>query len=428
MAISVNPALMRRFAVAVCLLLAVPATAALAAVPAGTAGRSVPSPGQDSILWNVWCTRASSDCWAVGDAQNAIGAELNEALHWTGGRWSVVRTPDPSGTTAAGDFNALFGVACTSVSNCWAVGLDYKAGHPGKNQVLHWNGKSWTVVPVPELGGTANGAFNSLLAVRCPSVANCWAVGSANKSLGSAGLNQALHWDGRKWSLVPTPDPGGTSSGALSELNGVGCGSAHDCWAVGDYAAGTSASAPTLSQALHWNGRIWSRVRTPNPGGSQAGDTSELFGAFCVSPRDCWAAGWSGNTSTNVNLVLHWDGRAWSQVAAPDPDGTGAGAQNMLIDVTCTSPAGCWAVGQFGSIRAGGGGVILNEILRWNGHAWSLIPSPDPGGTANRDANVLERVRCASQANCWAVGSTQPAGGAGRNEALHWNGHRWLPG
>jgi hypothetical protein len=425
MAIIPNSKRLRRFAVAVSLLLAIPATAALAAVPAGTAGRYVPSPGSDSILWNVWCSPASSDCWAVGSTHNAGGASLNQALHWTGAKWSVVRTPDPGGTQAG--FNALFGVTCASVSDCWAVGLDYKAGHPAQNEMLHWNGKTWAVVSVPDRGGTANGAFNDLLTVRCPSATNCWAVGGANKSLGSAGLNQALHWDGRKWLLVPTPDPGGTSPGALSELNGVACGAQRDCWAVGDYHAGTGPSAPTFIQALHWNGRTWARVKTPNPGGGQARDISELFGAFCLSPRDCWAAGWSGSTATLLNLVMHWNGKAWSQVATPDPDGTGAEAHNQLFDMTCTSSAGCWAVGQYGFINEGGG-VILNEILRWNGHTWSTIASPDPGGTANRDSNVLERVRCASQANCWAVGAAQPFGQMSKNEALHWNGHHWLPG
>jgi hypothetical protein len=388
----------------------------------------VPSAGHNSTLWNVWCTRTTSDCWAVGDTHNAVGAELNEALHWTGGKWSVVRTPDPGGSTASGDFNALYGIACTSASNCWAVGLYYKAGHDGRNQVLHWNGMTWTPVPAPELG-TGNGSFDSLFAVRCPSATNCWAVGTANKSLGSAGLNEALHWDGRKWSLVPTPDPGGTSRGALSELNGVACGGPSDCWAVGDYAQKVNTLAPGLSQALHWNGRTWSWVHTPSPGGSLGGDVSALFGAFCLSPRDCWAAGWYGKLGmpdTFVNLVSHWDGRTWHQVTTPNPDGTGLGAQNVLLDVTCTSPANCWAVGEFGSTRSGG--VVLNEILRWNGHTWSAFPSPDPAGTASRDSNMLERVRCATQTNCWAVGSAQTAGMQSVNAALHWNGHRWLAG
>ena len=150
----------------------------------------------------------------------------------------------------------------------------------------------------------------------------------------------------------------------------------------------------------------------------------------CASAVSCWAAGsysTAGRPGANLNQALHWNGKKWSQVATPDPDGTGAGAVNRLSDVTCTGPVSCWAVGEFGSI-SGSVGVVVNEALHWNGRRWSLVATPDPGGLASDDSNFLEGVRCASAASCWAVGFSAPAGQPARNQALHWNGTRWSVG
>jgi hypothetical protein len=54
-----------------------------------------------------------------------------------------VATPNPGGTTADGDVNALLGLGCSAAGNCWAVGyLDGSQGVLG--QVLHWNGSAWS--------------------------------------------------------------------------------------------------------------------------------------------------------------------------------------------------------------------------------------------------------------------------------------------
>lgn len=170
---------------------------------------------------------------------------------------------------------------------------------------------------------------------------------------------------------------------------------------------------------------------TPDPGGTGGPeDISELFGAYCTSARNCWAVGDYGMVGIQrelLNQVLHWNGRRWSKTSLFNPDGAGIGASNSLEGVTCTTAANCWAVGTYGSI-SGGGGVILNQAQRWNGHGWSLVATPDPGGTANGDNNFLTGVRCWSAALCWAVGDQQPMGQSGINEALRWNGRHWLVG
>jgi hypothetical protein len=198
----------------------------------------------------------------------------------------VANVPEP------GTASVLFGVYCTSLANCWAVGFyQPSSGTEGEfNEALHWNGTTWSQVTTPNPGGTASGDVSALFSVRCTSASNCWAAGESQASAaGGAMLNQALHWNGRKWSLAATPNPGGTSASSdVSQLFDVVCPSATNCWAVGQ--AGSSL-AQTANQALHWNGTAWKRVTTPNPGGTSANDVNTLSSVRCPAARTCLAAG-----------------------------------------------------------------------------------------------------------------------------------------
>jgi hypothetical protein len=150
------------------------------------------------------------------------------------------------------------------------------------------------------------------------------------------------------------------------------------------------------TEALHWNGHQWSQVTTPNPGDYN----DNLFDVACTSATDCWAVGTAAYSNfTSPNMALHWNGHTWSLVPTPSPY-TGEGF-NRLLSVTCVSPGDCWAVGD---------DSVSGQALHWNGHTWSLVATPGAG---------LSGVRCISSANCWAVGQ-----GLG-NAVLHWDGRTW---
>jgi alpha-tubulin suppressor-like RCC1 family protein len=368
----------------------------------------------------VYCTSAAS-CWTVGYFERN-GALLNKVLHWDGHRWSPIAAPSPAGT-ASGDVSQLFGVRCTAARNCWAVGTYKRNGIP-LDQALHWNGKSWSLVATPTPGGTLSGDFNGLVDVSCTSPDSCWADGEYGfLTIDSEVIqNQALHWNGRAWSVVTTPDPGGHSDSALSAIR---CASANDCWAVGASSAIAPGSA-LFNEMLHWNGRKWSMAGVPDPGGTAMGDFSELNALSCTSAANCWATGsdgYDGSSALTSNQALHWNGHKWSVVPAPEPDGTGAFASNILTGVNCSSPDNCWAVGYIGNLDLVA--PILNEALHWNGKHWSTASVPDPVGHADDDHSFLYGIRCTSRTSCWAVGQARPATGTFRNQLMHWNGATW---
>jgi len=396
----------------------------LAAFTAAPASAAV-----DSLVLNgVYCT-SGVNCWAVGNLRTG-DATLNQVLHRTrGGTWHRVSVPEPGGT-AAGDNNNLNAVRCASATDCWAVGDYQPLGSARLGQVLHWNGKKWSVKSVPAPGGTATGDFNELNDVACASAASCWAVGyygidmTTTTDESVVALTLALHWNGRKWSLTRTPNPGGHSKNHVNALNAVRCQSVRDCWAAGSDGAGSSFIHRNLM--LHWNGAKWTTRTVPDPGGTAKPAINQIRGLSCTSRTNCWAAGSYGKElqaghERLRNQLLHWNGRKWVRVTTPNPDGTGLQARNDLFAVTCKTAGDCWTVGWTGGHNGRPG---LNETLHWNARKWSVIRAPEPGGTNGDVSNILTSIRCTKPSNCWAVGVVEMSAGAA-DEILHWNGTRW---
>jgi hypothetical protein len=187
-------------------------------------------------------------------------------------------------------------------------------------------------------------------------------------------------------------------------LQAVAATSASSAWAVG-----FAFSGKDKTLILRWNGTAWKRVLSPTPVGGAA-----LNGLAATSASSVWAVGCSACTSRRPRtLILRWNGTAWAAVTSPTPAG---GA--FLNDVTATSARKAWAVGQAGS---GTTRKRTTLILRWNGTAWTRVPSPTPGGGA-----LLVSVAATSGRNAWAVGQTATYSTPNpRTVELHWNGTAW---
>jgi hypothetical protein len=410
------------------------ASAVFVMAPAGAtpSGQPVPQgwtvrPGMllagSNLLQSVFCT-SRANCWAVGLHAAKTGALINQIVRWNGKRWTRVPAPNPAGT-GHGDFNTLSAVRCTSAANCWAVGADANRG-----QALHWNGTRWRLVPTPQPGGTSPTGFTGLRDVVCPSPDSCWAAGLyGHDAAGSQTfLDLVLHWNGKKWFKVTTPNPAGTHPNDVNELASVRCASPDNCWAAGSEGVNgmTVATSVLLNDVLHWNGRKWSTQTVPDPAGSTMGSYNTLHGLACSSASNCWAVGEyrpASAPSTDLNQSLHWNGRKWSRVTTPDPDGMATGATNTLIAVNCTAKNNCWAVGYFGNNSTEPS--QKGQALHWSGSKWTLTATPNPAGTTNQATNSLESVRCNIAADCWIVGESAVNGDPYVNLFLHWNGVKW---
>jgi len=137
---------------------------------------------------------------------------------------------------------------------------------------------------------------------------------------------------------------------------------------------------------------------------------SGLNGVAAISSNDVWAVGNSTNT-----LTEHWNGHAWSVVPSPNPTHDGDG----LRAVAAVSSNDVWAVGGYYQ------GTALRTLAEhWNGATWSVVPSANPSAD-----NELTSVAAISSNDVWAVGYYND-GPLVRTLAEHWNGSTWtaVPG
>jgi hypothetical protein len=242
-----------------------------------------------------------NDAWAVGDRGNII--------HWNGVGWNSVS----SGVT-----KTLYGVDCTSSSNCWAVGAS-------KTFVRMVNG-SWTTSDFtvnPQVPSTY------IRSVSCSSPDSCWAVGNSDKTYGAL----FVQWKKNKWqryvvdkAVVPA-----------KTLYSVKCIKDDDCWAVGSYDA--------KSLFVHWNGTTWTRKNVA----TTAVPAKSLTSVDCVSSNDCWAVG----SPLNGALFARWNGNSWNRVMADS-----SVPSQTLYGVSCGSTNNCWAVGRY------------KTVAHWDGISW----------------------------------------------------------
>lgn len=301
-----------------------------------------------------------------------------------------------SSSTAVVKDYVLSGVAALSRNDIWVVGSYY---NPPKNPhafLEHWNGSQWCVHPDPyQITGEETVGIRAVAAVSSNDV---WAVGEAGHGLGQT---LAEHWDGSQWSVVPTP-PVGQSS----RLRAVAAVSSNDVWAIGSY---EPVNYPTgLPLIEHWDGSKWSLVPIFLP------RFAFLNGITAINAHDVWIVG----DGFNSTLTAHWNGVVWAVIPSPIPSpGTSSGNPYQLYSVSAVSSNDVWAVGLNHAVSTHRTEQSLIE--HWNGSAWSIVTSPDPG----KD-NDLQSVTALSANDAWAVGNFF-TGGRSVNLIEHWNGTAW---
>ena len=344
----------------------------------------VSSPNPGSVGWDILygvTAISANNSWSVGFYRDGNNIDQTLTEYWDGTSWSVIPSPN-NGTSG----NELFGVAhVPKSSSLWAVG--YYVSSTGYDETLaeHWNGTSWSIVSSPN-PATGNNVLNKVVAL---SKNNVWAVGYETDI---HGVYQTLieHWNGSRWSVVPSPNPGS----GYNILNGIArVPGTKQLWAVGSADNGSG-----LYQTLieYWDGTSWRVVPSPNPGTS----FNLLYGVTAISANNVWAGGYTYDNSNGFSqtLIEHWNGTSWSVVPSPNP----GVSTNRVYGITAISANNVWAVGFKADTS---GSQTLTE--QWNGTSWSVVPSPNPGLNTNF---LYEVMRVPGTKHLWTVGSYQNAG------------------
>src|SRR6266568_3006622 len=165
----------------------------------------VPSPNAPALnsYFNGIAADAPDDVWAVGGTDQSGPPYRSLVEHWDGTSWSIVSPASFPGV--------LYGVVARGPNDVWAVGTE---NYPGRGLIEHWDGTTWTATYLrfaALLSGNSNDQ-NWLTSVSAVAADDVWAVGRDGNHDGGP-LDQTLieHWDGARWKIVPSPDPGGSS-------------------------------------------------------------------------------------------------------------------------------------------------------------------------------------------------------------------------
>jgi hypothetical protein len=294
---------------------------------------------------NAVVALASNNVWAVGQMNSTstagnfpIAIPLIE--HWNGTAWSIVASPNPDPVLGT----QLLGVTAVSANNIFAVGTE--------DTVEHWNGMKWSTVSSPAFspGGTLNG-------ISVGSSTDVWAVGA-----NSNGTPQVLHFNGQSWSQVSIPVPLGAPS-VPEVFHAVTAISPTNVWVVG---TATSNVYPFPRTALieHFDGKNWSIVPSPNPeAGVKFAGSFGLVGIAAISANNIWAVGTFSDPNSGLDLPLteHWNGTSWSIVSSAKV----IGQMNVLSGVTALSNGTVVAAG-FATIDGGVDPFIPQSFLTFD--------------------------------------------------------------
>lgn len=283
---------------------------------------------------------ARDDAWAIGQIGDFGTGRLGYAVHWDGRSWQVVGLPQ---------WFQPDNVFASAPGNVWIDGNQYQPGtNAGTVAALRWQGTGWQRMPPPPNGRV-------VLAV---GAASAWAVGGGQWIQGQGWQFHSYFWDGSTWADRPLPALGPYPALAASPGGGV--------WAFGTSSTALSPKNGPLS-VFRWAGTGWRASPVPQPityGGEVTAAAQSAAGIWLVTV----------STSANRDGTRHFVFWRW----------------NGTTLTRLRSPAGGWPV-PVGPppVADGHGGAWFGPFAHWTG-SWqfprhclgtglSLAVSPVPG-------------------------------------------------
>jgi hypothetical protein len=330
-----------------------------AGVPAGTPGS----------LNAVAAVPHSSDVWAIGEVEG-VGTNHFFVARRRHGRWQRMTTPN-----LGGEFGELDAVAAPTGKSVWISGG--KAVHRAEELpvIFGWNGKRFVAARLPKL---VRGEF-PVESISASSASNAWAVGGFESAANHKQV--ALHWNGKKWSAVPTPAAGDDG------LRVVSTSGPKNAWGLGSDGA-----------LVHWDGKVWAQDGT-------APFAVQLDSIATSGPSLAYAVGF--DVQNNRLAILRFNGQTWSRA----PLGKGVLREGQLISVAVSGRA-AWAVGNHDKKN----GVTEPVILHSTGGAWRAQRAPGSDFS-------LSAISAASTKRAYAVGTFELD--VEKTFFDIYNGHHW---
>jgi hypothetical protein len=142
--------------------------------------------GEDAI--NDVVAFSPTNAYAGGLYTNGLTATKPQLMHWNGTAWADVPMP------AVCNNGSITSLKAFSATDIWAGGT-LNDGIMDSTYMLHFNGTTWNAMPVLPLGLSAV----NIQDIDGTSSTDLWAVGGSNVG------TLAMHFDGTSWTDVPIP-------------------------------------------------------------------------------------------------------------------------------------------------------------------------------------------------------------------------------
>ena len=333
--------------------------------------------------------------YAGGDFGFIGEAAVNRIAKWDGSSWTGL-----GGGLAGGPFlPRVTSLAVFDAGNgamLHAAGAFQTAGEVAASNIASWNGQSWS-----PLGDGLNSQVESLTVFDVGSGAALYAGGSFTAA-GGVQASRVARWDGSSWSGLGT----GLDSGP-GALLGFDDGSGPALWAGGFFAVAGGVPANRIAR---WDGSSWASLGSGLPA-----PVEEVVGFDDGTGSALYAAG-SFTTAKGfvANRVARWDGTSWAAL------GSGMDGASDLVGPLAVfddgSGPGLYAGGRF----VNAGGVVVNNVARWDGSSWSAL-----GSGVSNGVSALAVFDDGSGPALYAAGGFTSAGGVSANRIARWNGSGW---
>jgi hypothetical protein len=332
-------------------------------------------------LFGVSCSSAS-ECEAPGHGfYTSTGTVGAVAQKWNGSSWAPVTGVEPNHGQKNG---ILWGVHCPVETMCMNVGSYGTSG----GQVA-WSQRDvsgfWTTWNIGVPGGATR---SELKDVWCTTESN-WCMASGWKLVSGESKAWVARWNTVEWVNASAVEK------LNSALNGISCVSTSYCVAVGQFVQAANLQFQPLAEV--WNGSSWSVYAPPVPG---SWETAVLNSVQCVPGPTTWCMA-SGSLKRNEAGTSYWRPFAdiWNGSSWTTTTGVPWGANNeaLAYGSSCRSTTECWIVGEGHT-----GSTLHPWAVKWTGSTWenqsSIKLAPGAEGAQLRD------ISCYASSSCKAVG------------------------
>lgn len=382
------------------------------------AGATVSQTGPGVSVESLDCP-AAGECVALEDYQDPSGDAHSVLLTGSGTSWKALQAPLPPDAAVTPTGPGLYSVACPSVSACVAVGEYTDSAGNEQGLLVTGSGTSWraTRAPLPADASASPGLAGTVLdSVACSSASDCAAVGGY---LDSSGHYRALlvTGSGTSWHAAGAPLP--ADAGTAAALNYVACSDSL-CAAAGSY---TDSSGDSESLIVSGAGSSWTATKPPLPPDSLQPDGYHGLSSVACGSASCVVVGqYYNQAGDSEGLLITGLGSAWRAVQAPMPADRLATGYLALVSAACTGAGGCVAIGDYTANEPGDNrGVILTG----SGTSWKAAEAPVPAGSSPQEGVGLSSVACASPSACVVAGGYTDSANVGWGLLLTGSASSW---